>query len=329
MPTLLTGATGFVGSAVLRQLLFAGYDVRVLARPKSDRRNLKGLECEIVEGDLNEPVSLRAAVRGCENLFHVAADYRLWTPDPTELYRTNVAATVDLFRAAADAGVTRMLYTSSVATLGINPDGIPSDETTPVSVDNMVGHYKRSKFLGEEAVSALVRDDELPIVIVNPSTPIGPRDAKPTPTGRMIVEAAAGRMPAYVDTGLNVVHVEDVAVGHLLAFEKGQIGARYILGGEDLSLRDILTEIAAIVGRKPPRISLPRGPLFPLAYATEWLAKLRNSGEPMLTVDSLRMSRKRMFFSSAKAEKQLGYTARPALEALQDAIRWFRDNRYL
>tara|TARA_E500000331_G_scaffold170436_1_gene164856 strand:- start:1010 stop:1999 length:990 start_codon:yes stop_codon:yes gene_type:complete len=329
MPTLLTGATGFVGSAVLRQLLFAGHDVRVLARPKSDRRNLEGLECEIAEGDLNEPGSLRAAVRGCENLFHVAADYRLWTPDPTELYRTNGAATVDLFRAAADAGVTRMLYTSSVATLGINPDGIPSDETTPVSVDNMVGHYKRSKFLGEEAVSALVRDDELPIVIVNPSTPIGPRDAKPTPTGRMIVEAAAGRMPAYVDTGLNVVHVEDVAVGHLLAFEKGQIGARYILGGEDLSLRDILTEIAAIVGRKPPRISLPRGPLFPLAYATEWLAKLRNSGEPMLTVDSLRMSRKRMFFSSAKAEKQLGYTARPALEALQDAIRWFRDNRYL
>ncbi len=329
MPTLLTGATGFVGSAVLRQLLFAGYDVRVLARPKSDRRNLEGLECEIAEGDLNEPESLRAAVRGCENLFHVAADYRLWTPDPTELYRTNGAATVDLFRAAADAGVTRMLYTSSVATLGINPDGIPSDETTPVSVDNMVGHYKRSKFLGEEAVSALVRDDGLPIVIVNPSTPIGPRDAKPTPTGRMIVEAAAGRMPAYVDTGLNVVHVEDVAVGHLLAFEKGQIGARYILGGEDLSLRDILTEIAAIVGRKPPRISLPRGPLFPLAYATEWLAKLRNSGEPMLTVDSLRMSRKRMFFSSAKAEKQLGYTARPALEALQDAIRWFRDNRYL
>jgi dihydroflavonol-4-reductase len=329
MPTLLTGATGFVGSAVLRQLLFAGYDVRVLARPKSDRRNLEGLECEIAEGDLNEPESLRAAVRGCENLFHVAADYRLWTPDPTELYRTNGAATVDLFRAAADAGVTRRLYTSSVATLGINPDGIPSDETTPVSVENMVGHYKRSKFLGEEAVSALVRDDGLPIVIVNPSTPIGPRDAKPTPTGRMIVEAAAGRMPAYVDTGLNVVHVEDVAVGHLLAFEKGQIGARYILGGEDLSLRDILTEIAAIVGRKPPRISLPRGPLFPLAYATEWLAKLRNSGEPMLTVDSLRMSRKRMFFSSAKAEKQLGYTARPALEALQDAIRWFRDNRYL
>ncbi|MGB0552635.1 MAG: hopanoid-associated sugar epimerase [Alphaproteobacteria bacterium] len=329
MPTLLTGATGFVGSAVLRQLLFAGYDVRVLARPNSDRRNLEGLECEIAEGDLNEPESLRAAVRGCENLFHVAADYRLWTPDPTELYQTNVAATVDLFRAAADAGVTRMLYTSSVATLGINPDGRPSNETTPVSVDDMVGHYKRSKFLGEKAVSALVRDDGLPIVIVNPSTPIGPRDVKPTPTGRIIVEAAAGRMPAYVDTGLNVVHVEDVAVGHLLAFEKGQIGARYILGGEDLSLRDILIKTAAIVGRKPPRISLPRGPLFPLAYATEWLAKLRNSGEPMLTVDSLRMSRKRMFFSSAKSEKQLGYTARPALEALQNAIRWFRDNGYL
>lgn len=329
MPTLLTGATGFVGSAVLRRLLSAGYDVRVLARPQSDRRNLEGLECEIAEGDLNDPASLRAAVRGCDNLFHVAADYRLWTPDPSELYRTNGAATVDLFRAAADAGVARMLYTSSVATLGINPNGVPSDETTPVSLDDMVGHYKRSKFLGEEAVLALVHDDGFPIVIVNPSTPIGPRDVKPTPTGRMIVEAAAGRMPAYVDTGLNVVHVEDVAAGHLLAFEKGRIGERYILGGEDLSLREILTEIATIVGRKPPRISLPRAPLFPLAYATEWLARLRNSGEPMLTVDSLRMSRKRMFFSSAKAENQLAYTARPALEALRDAIQWFRDNRYL
>jgi dihydroflavonol-4-reductase len=239
MSTLLTGATGFVGSAVLRHLLSGGQDVRVLVRPQSDRRNLEGLECEVVEGDLNDPTSLRAAVQGCDNLYHVAADYRLWTPDPAELYRTNIAAAVDLFRAAADAGVARMLYTSSVATLGINPDGVPSDESTPVSLGDMVGHYKRSKFLGEEAVSELVRDHGLPIVIVNPSTPIGPRDVKPTPSGRMIVEAAAGRMPAYVNTGLNVVHVEDVAAGHLLAFEKGQIGERYILGGEDLSLRKI------------------------------------------------------------------------------------------
>jgi dihydroflavonol-4-reductase len=329
MPTLLTGATGFVGSAVLRRLLSQGQDVRVLARPQSDRRNLEGLECEIAEGDLNDPTSLRAAVQGCDNLFHVAADYRLWTPDPAELYRTNIAGAIDLFRAAADAGVARMLYTSSVATLGINPDGVPSDESTPVCLGDMVGHYKRSKFLGEKAVLELIRDEGLPIVIVNPSTPIGPRDVKPTPTGRMIVEAAAGHMPAYVNTGLNVVHVEDVAAGHLLAFEKGQIGERYILGGEDLSLRGILTEIAAIVGRKPPRIALPRAPLFPLAYAMEWLAKLRSSGEPMLSVDSLRMSRKRMFFCSTKAQTQLGYTARPALEALRDAIQWFRDNRYL
>ena len=329
MTSLITGATGFVGSAVLRSAIERGCDVRVLARPGSDRRNIDGMNCEVAEGDLTDPRSIRAALQGCSSLFHVAADYRLWTPDPAELYRTNNEATVDLFRAAAEAGVERIVYTSSVATLGNHKDGTPADEDTPVGLSDMVGHYKRSKFVAEEAVTALIRDEGLPIVIVNPSTPVGPRDIKPTPTGRMIVEAASGRMPAYVDTGLNIAHVDDVADGHWLAFEKGKAGERYILGGEDLPLRDILAEIARIVGRKPPKISLPRAPLFPLAYVTEFIARVRGGGEPMLTVDSLRMSRKRMFFSSSKAQSQLGYSARPAAEALEDAISWFRGENYI
>ncbi len=329
MTSLITGATGFVGSAVLRSAIERGCEVRVLARPGSDRRNIDGVNCEVAEGDLNDPRSIRAALQGCSSLFHVAADYRLWTPDPAELYRTNNEATVDLFRAAAEAGVERIVYTSSVATLGNNKDGTPADEETPVGLSDMVGHYKRSKFVAEEAVTTLIREESLPIVIVNPSTPVGPRDIKPTPTGRMIVEAASGRMPAYVDTGLNIAHVDDVAEGHWLAFEKGKIGERYILGGEDLPLRNILAEIARIVGRKPPKISLPRAPLFPLAYVTEFIARVRGGGEPMLTVDSLRMSRKRMFFSSSKAQSQLGYSARPAAEALEDAISWFRDENYI
>jgi len=329
MTTLITGATGFVGSAVLRAAVERGVDARVLARPGSDRRNLGEVNCEIAEGDLNDPSSIRAALQGCSSLVHVAADYRLWTPDPAELYRTNSDATVDLFRAAAEAGVERIVYTSSVATLGNNKDGTPADEETPVGLSDMVGHYKRSKFVAEEAVTALIRDEGLPIVIVNPSTPVGPRDIKPTPTGRMIVEAASGRMPAYVDTGLNIAHVDDVAEGHWLAFERGKAGERYILGGEDLPLREILAEIAQIVGRKPPTISLPRAPLFPLAYVTEFIARVRGAGEPMLTVDSLRMSRKRMFFSSRKAQLELGYSARPAVQALQDAISWFRDENYV
>ena len=329
MTTLITGATGFVGSAVLRVAIERGADVRVLARPGSDRRNIVGVNCEVAEGDLNELGSMREALKGCSSLFHVAADYRLWTPDPSELYRTNRDATVDLFRAAAEAGIGRIVYTSSVATLGINKDGTPADEETPVSISDMVGHYKRSKFVAEEAVTALIRDEGLPIVIVNPSTPVGPRDVKPTPTGRMIVEAASGRMPAYVDTGLNIAHADDVAEGHWLAFENGKVGERYILGGEDMTLREILGEITRIVGRSPPKVSLPRAPLYPLAYITEFLARLRGAGEPMLTVDSLRMSRKRMFFSSAKAQAELGYSARPTVQALQDAISWFRHENYI
>ena len=328
MKTLLTGATGFLGSAVLRQLVEDGQNVRVLARPNGDRRNIEKVACEVIEGDLNDIPSLQMAVAGCDALFHVAADYRIWTPNPSELYRTNDLGTVELFRAAAAAGIERMIYTSSVATLGIHSDGTPSNEATPVSRSDMVGHYKRSKFDAETSVMSLISKEHLPIVIVNPSTPIGPRDVKPTPTGRIIVEAAAGRMPAFVNTGLNVVHVDDVAAGHIQAFKSGAIGERYILGGEDLSLKQILAEVAEIIGRKPPVISLPRAPLFPFAYLSEIIARLRGGTEPMLTVDGLRMSKKRMYFSSAKAQKMLGYVTRPATEALRDAVEWFTSNGY-
>jgi dihydroflavonol-4-reductase len=328
MTTLVTGATGFVGSAVARQLLARGETVRVLARPGSDRRNLTDLELEVAEGDLGDPASLERALRGCQALFHVAADYRLWVPRPEEIYTANVTGTRRLMELAGEIGVPRIVYTSSVATLGIKSDSAPADETTPVSLDDMIGHYKRSKFLAEREVDTLVREAGLPAVIVNPSTPVGPRDIKPTPTGRMIVEAAAGRMPAFVDTGLNVVHVDDVAAGHLLAFEKGEVGERYVLGGEDLTLSEILAEIAVLCGRRPPRVRIPHDALLPVAHAAEAWSRMTGKGEPFVTVDGLRMAKKKMFFSSAKAAKVLGYKARPAQEALADAVQWFRDSGY-
>ena len=326
---MLTGATGFVGAAVLRALLAKGARVRALVRPASDSRNLHGLDVERVAGDLGDPASLVRAVAGCRALYHVAADYRLWVPEPASIYRANVDGTANLMKAALEVGVERIVYTSSVATLGLHDDGSPADETTPSSLATMIGHYKRSKFLAEEAVKALVRERNLPAVIVNPSTPIGPRDVKPTPTGRMILDAAAGKMPAYVDTGLNVVHVDDVAAGHLLAFERGTVGERYILGGTDMSLRDILTEVARLTGRKPPSVRLPHNAVLPIAYLSEAWTRLRGRGEPLATVDGVRMSKKRMYFSSAKAERVLGYRHRPASEAIRDAVRWFRESGYL
>ncbi len=326
MTTLVTGATGFVGSVVTRLLLEKGENVRILARSDSDHRNIEKLDVDVVEGDLNDPASLKKAVRGCDALYHVAADYRLWIPKPEAIYQTNVEGSRNLLLLAADAGVQRMVYTSSVATLGINPDGTPSDEETPVSLDNMIGHYKRSKFLAEEAVRQLIDQEELPIVIVNPSTPIGPGDIKPTPTGRMILDAVQGKTPAYVDTGLNLVHVEDVARGHLLAFEKGRVGERYILGGEDMSLKEILTTIAELTGQKPPTIRLPHAVVMPVAYISEAWAKLTNGPEPRATVDGVRMSKKKMYFSSNKAKTELGYHYRSAREAIADAVAWFRYN---
>jgi dihydroflavonol-4-reductase len=323
-PTLVTGATGFVGSAVARALAARGHRLRLLVRPAGDRRNLAGLAAELAEGDLTDPASLERAVAGCGALFHVAADYRIWVPDPARMLAANVAGTEALMRAAAAAGVRRIVYTSSVAALGLTADGTPADETTPVSEERIVGIYKKSKFRAEQAVLALARQG-LPAVIVNPSAPVGPRDIRPTPTGRMIADAAAGRMPAYIDTGLNVVHVDDVAEGHLLAFERGRAGERYILGGENLTLAALLALVAAEAGRAAPRIRLPAPLLWPVALAAEALARAAGI-EPLVTRDHLRMARKKMFFSSAKAAAELGYAPRPARAAVADAIAWFRAN---
>jgi len=306
----------------MRALLARGDSVRVLARPRSNRHNIANLKVEVVEGRLEDEASLRKAIHGCTRLIHTAADYRIWVPDPAVMMRANVEGTRALMRAALAEKVERVVYTSSVATLGHVEGGI-ADEDTPSVLADKVGPYKQSKFLAEELVRRMAAEDGLPVVIVNPSTPVGPGDVKPTPTGRMIVEAASGRMPAYVDTGLNIVHVEDVAQGHLLAMEKGRIGERYILGGDNRSLADILAGIARLTGRKPPRIKLPRAPLYPLAVAAELWARL-SGHEPFVTVDGLKMSRWHMFFSSAKAERELGYHHRSADEALNAAVEWFR-----
>ena len=321
MKALVTGATGFVGAAIAHALVRAGWQVRVLARPRSDRRNLTMLAADVCEGDLADPASLARAVAGCDALFHAAADYRLGAPDPQSLYRTNVEGTRNMLGAAREAGVGRVVYTSSVATIGIPADGTPGDERTPAALADMIGHYKRSKFLAEEVALKFARSG-LGVVIVNPSTPIGPGDVKPTPTGQIVLDAARGRMPAYVDTGLNVVHVEDVALGHVLAFERGRSGERYILGGEDMTLRQILAQIAELTGRAPPRIRLPFAAVLGIAYAAEGVAKLTGrSGR--VTLEGVRMSRKRMYFSSEKAVRELGYRWRPPIEAFRDAVRWF------
>jgi len=327
MKALVTGATGFVGAAVARALLGAQWQVRVLARRGSDRRNLKSLAVEVSEGDLADSSSLERAAQGCDGLFHVAADYRLGARDPTELYRANVEGTRNVLSAAHRSGVQRIVYTSSVATIGIPADGTPGDEQSANSLENMIGHYKRSKYLAEEVVREAAQGG-LSVVIVSPSTPVGPGDVKPTPTGQLVLDAAAGRMPAYVDTGLNIVHVDDVAAGHLLAYERGRAGERYILGGQDMSLREILELIARLERRNPPRVRLPYGVVLPIAYLAEGFARLTGrSGR--ITLEGVRMSRKKMFFSSAKAVRELGYRWRPPVQAFEDAIRWFRDNGLL
>jgi len=266
--------------------------------------------------------SLEGAADGCAGIFHVAADYRLGARDASQLYRSNVEGTRNILNAARLAGVRRVVYTSSVATIGIPGDGTPGDETTPSALHNMIGHYKRSKFLAEEVVLKAAREG-LPVVIVSPSTPVGPGDVKPTPTGRLVLDAAAGRMPAYVDTGLNIVHVDDVAAGHLLAYERGRTGERYILGGQDMSLRQILEIIAALTGRSPPRVRLPYAVVLPIAYLAEGYARLTGTSG-RITLEGVRMSRKLMYFSSAKALRELGYRSRPPAQAFEDAIRWFR-----
>jgi dihydroflavonol-4-reductase len=325
---LVTGASGFVGSAVAAKLVERGFSVRALVRATSPRAHLAGLDLEYVQGDLRDAETIRPAMAGVRYLFHVAADYRLWARDRNEIVINNVTGTRVMMEEALRAGVERIVYTSSVATLAVQRDGTSVDETVPLEELKAIGAYKRSKVAAERLVERMIAQQGLPAVIVNPSTPIGPRDVKPTPTGRIIVEAARGRMPAFVDTGLNLVHVDDVAQGHLAALDRGKIGERYILGGQNVQLSEMLTVIANLIGRRPPRVRLPRSAIVPLALAAETVARFTGR-EPFVTMDALRMSRYRMFFTAAKAERDLGFTARPFTDALTDAIRWFRDAGHL
>ncbi|HZU62657.1 MAG TPA: hopanoid-associated sugar epimerase [Novosphingobium sp.] len=320
--TIVTGVSGFLGSAVARQLAARGRRLVGLVRASSPRGNLADFPGELIEVDLRDEAGVARAMAGAGALYHVAADYRLWARDPEEILRNNLAMTRAVMEGALAAGVGRVVYTSSVATL-LPGHGEPSDETRPASPEQAVGIYKRSKVVAERLVEELVATRGLPAVIVNPSTPIGPRDIKPTPTGRVLVEAANGKMPAYVESGLNLVHVDDVALGHILAAEKGQIGRRYVLGGEDVTLGQMLADICAMVGRKPPRVKLPRAPLFPLAYAAELGGRITGK-EPFLTLDALRMAGHHMYYSSARARAELGYATRPYQEAIADALAWFR-----
>jgi dihydroflavonol-4-reductase len=325
---LVTGASGFLGSAVAKRLLQAGHAVRAFTRPTSPRSNLADLKLEIAEGDLRDAASIERAMQGIRFVFHVAADYRLWARNPQDIVHTNVEGTRTVMAAAQRAGVERIVYTSSVATLAARPDGRPSDETFPLDAGSAVGAYKYSKVVAERLVETMVAEQKLPAVIVNPSTPIGPGDVRPTPTGRIIVEAASGRMPGFVDTGLNLVHVDDVAAGHLAALQKGRVGERYILGGQDVLLGEMLADIARLVGRAPPKLRLPRALIFPIAYGAEAVAYFTGR-EPFVTTTGLKLAKDRMFFTSAKAARELGYRARPYGEAIADAIAWFRQNGYL
>jgi dihydroflavonol-4-reductase len=325
---LVTGAAGFVGAAVARAALAEGYAVRALVRQGSPRRNLSGLDAEIVAGDMRDAAAVGRALAGVRFLLHVAADYRLWAPDPGDIVRNNVEGTATVMRAALAAGVERAVVTSSVATLRVGPSTVAATEDEPLAEHEAIGAYKRSKVAAERLVERMVAQDGLPAVLVNPSTPVGARDVRPTPTGRIIVEAARGHMPAFVETGLNVVDVEDVARGHLLALARGRVGERYILGGQNVMLCELLGEIAQLMGRRPPRVRLPAAPLVPLAHAAEAIARLRGR-EPFLTVDGLKMARNRMFFSSGKAERELGYRPGPYVAGVQAAVAWFGREGYL
>jgi dihydroflavonol-4-reductase len=325
---LLTGASGFVGSALARKLVLSGFSVRALIRPASPRFHLTGLDIEFMSGDIRDATSIRRAMTGVRYVFHVAADYRLWARDPDEIRIANVEGTRNVMQEALRAGAERVVHTSSVATLGLHPDGTAADETRPLAVTEGIGAYKRSKIAAERLVEAMVAADGLPAVIVNPSTPIGPRDVRPTPTGRIIIEAACGRIPGFIDTGLNLVHVDDVAEGHIAALHRGRIGERYILGGENVLFADMLADIAHMTGRRPPRLRVPRPIAASVAYAAEAVAWFTGR-EPFATVDGVRMSEHRMFFTAAKAERELDFRARPYREALADAIEWFRAAGYL
>jgi dihydroflavonol-4-reductase len=324
--TLVTGGTGFVGRAVVEQLLAAGRKVRVLVRnPKHPA--LAGLAVETTIGDLRDRESLERALGGCTHLFHVAADYRLWVPDPAAMYAVNVDGTRQLLEAAAAQGLNRVVYTSTVGTLGNPGDGTPGTEDTPVSISDMVGHYKRSKFLAEGVALDFARRG-LPLVVVNPSTPVGPWDSRPTPTGLMIVDFLKRRMPAYLETGLNLIHVRDVARGHVLAEAQGQIGEKYILGNENLSLSQIFQLLAEITGLPAPAVKLPYWPVLGLSYLDEFWATYIRRRPPRMPVAAIRMAKKFMYFDNRKARQYLGLTVTPVRQALAEAVTWFQERGY-
>jgi dihydroflavonol-4-reductase len=325
---LITGATGFIGSAVARKLVEAGFAVRALMRPSSRRAHIADLDLDPCEGDLRDEDSIKNAMRGVRYVFHLAADYRLWARHPHEIFSVNVAGTGALMREALRTGVERVIYTSSVATLALRADGSVADESVSMPEQDAIGAYKRSKIVAEALVSRMAAEEGLPAVIVNPSAPVGPRDVRPTPTGRIIVEAARGRVPAFVDTGLNLVHVDDVAEGHLAALRQGRIGERYILGGQNASFARMLSDIAGLVGRRSPPIRVPHWAVLPVAYGSEAMACFTGR-EPFATVEGIRMSKHCMFFKTTKAEEELGYRSRPYIEGLKDAVCWFREAGYL
>ena len=327
MKAFVTGATGFLGSHVARVLADQGAHLRLLVRPTSNLKNLEGLKAETATGDLRDAASLEKAMSGCHTVFHVAADYRLWVRDPNEMYRSNVAGTRALLEASRKNGVARVVYTSSVATVGFTGYGRPADEDSPVSLADMIGHYKRSKFMAEQIALEAGRGG-MQVVTVNPTTPIGEQDVKPTPTGRIVVDFLKRKFPAYVETGLNLVDVRECAQGHVAAFEKGRTGERYILGGEDLTLKQILDKLGQITGLPSPKIKLPYIFAFAAGVVDEAVTGLLLRREPRATVDTVRMGKKKMFASSAKAERELGWKTVPIDSALRRAVEWFRANGY-
>jgi dihydroflavonol-4-reductase len=327
MQVFLTGATGFVGSHVARALAADGAQLRLLVRKTSNLANLEGIPGETHLGDLAEPESLRPALEGCDAVVHVAADYRLWIRDPESMYRANVDGTRDLLRLAREAGVKRFVYTSSVATMHFRRDGVIINEDTPVSLRDMVGHYKRSKFLAEQQAIAAAEDGQQ-VIILNPTTPIGPNDAKPTPTGRIFVDFLNGKFPAYMDTGLNLVDVSEVARAHVSALTKGKRGHRYILGGENLTLKQILDKMAEITGLRSPTMKIPFAVAATYAFFEEWITGRIRGLEPRATFDEVRMGRKKMYASSAHAQQELGFRLLPVHPAMKAAIDWFRTNGY-
>lgn len=327
MKAFVTGATGFVGSHVARVLAEQGADLRLLIRSGSDLRNIQTLNADRVVGDLRDPVSIERAMAGCDVVFHVAADYRLWVRDPMEMYRANVEGTRGLLDAARKNKVRRVVYTSSVATMGFTSNGRPADEDFPVSFDNMIGHYKRSKFMAEEVALEAGRSG-LDVVVVNPTTPVGEQDIKPTPTGRIVVDFLKKKFPAYVDTGLNLVDVTECALGHVAALEKGRSGERYILGGQNLTLKQILDKLAAITGLPSPKIKLPYAVALAAGVVDEIVTGRILGREPRATIDAVRMGRKKMFVSCAKAERELGWNIVPVDDALRRAVEWFQANGY-